>query len=291
MIQVNEISGILLSAIAFLQKPAQEGIKLAVKDCYEVLKKKLLYSVKSCEPIDEAIQAVEKKPDSEARKLVLCEELEEAKLEISEDIFEKAKQLELLLKKAGAWKQEIHLSIKQSGKENSIQVAGRDIITTKKITKKNVIKTDERHIDGEQARVLKNLVGKHAPKFAGEDGKPDFRAVYRILYAEFDVQSYREILKEDFDRAVNYLQQLGARNRSKLKKSNPPAYRNDLFGAIYTKWKSLGYDKAEIYKFAEEKLSLTRQIKSLKQLGPNQLKWLNEAVDKEMSKKRRKKLL
>lgn len=283
----EEFCSIFAATAAYLQEPLQATAKIAITDGYESLKEKLLTRFRG-QDVEHAVKSLEQKPISSARRLLLQEELEECGTNLSSDLVQCAENLGSNLDITAGRDWRMNVSIKQSGTGNSVKFAGRDFIETKKVTRKNVVKPDDRHIDEKQAKVLKELVEKHAPKFAGEDGQPNYKAVYGELYREFDVNSYKLIRKEDFDQAVSFLQQLGARTRSRLKKSAPRTYRNEVYGSIFAKWRELGRNKSEIYEFAQDRLAIKRRITSLTKLGPNQLNRLNKELDKEVARKRKK---
>lgn len=267
-------------AASFLKKPFQDGAGKAVGDLYEKLKEKLKRKTKSSEDAAEAVEALEKKPESKARAGVLLEELEPFEVAKDKDIQNAASKLRDALNSAGVVLNQ-SVNVTQQGNNNSVAVAGRDLIQTKKVTKKTEFTPDERHITSEQGTRIKDLIAKLAEKLHKEDGTPNFKRAYGILYDQFKVSTFREILREDFNEAVGFLQQQNAMNRSRLRRGAPDKYKNQLYGAIYAKGKSLGWEKTEVLAFARERLSLNRRITSLKALGPNQLKKLNELIGRQ----------
>ena len=283
---LDEIITVVAGAASVLKEPLSGTANKAFIDAYEALKKKIFTKTDNSIEVKSALEGVEKKPSSSGRRLTLMEELEDHKFEVTEELLSALIELRQMVEHI-AGKPPTKLSIKQSGRGNSVNIAGRDLIQTNKVTRKNIVVTDERHIDGKQALAIQKLVDKVAIRLADQEGKPNYKAVYGMLKRKMQVPSYKEILKEDYDEAVSYLRQLGAQNRSKLKKSNPREYSKSLYAAIYAKWRDLGHQKDEIFEFAQTRLELKRKIRSLKDLGSNQLKWLNEILDGETAKKRR----
>jgi hypothetical protein len=284
---LDEISIVLASAATILKKPLEGTVSKVFLDAYDALKAKISMQSKDSSEVDSAIKALEKKPDSSGRRLTLVEELDDSGVQVSDELLEAVRQLQAVVQNISEDSGGTNISVKQSGRGNSVQIAGRDIIQTKKVVRRNHFQTDERHIDGKQAMKIRDLVRTVAERLANEKGEPNFPAAYGKLTRKMGVPSYKEIRREDFDEAVSYLRQLAAQNRSKLKKSNPTAYSNSLYAAIYAKWTELGHEKSDIYEFAENQLAIKRKIGSLKHLGPNQLKWLNEKLDVEIARKRR----
>lgn len=279
-IQPAEIIQVLSAAASFMKKPLQDGAGKAVCDLYEKLKIKLKRKAKSSEDVSRAFDALETKPDSTARASVLAEELEPFNISSDRGIQTAVKELKGALNSAGITLNQ-SVNVTQTGSHNSVNIAGRDLIQTKKVVRRTTFTPDDRHITSEQAVKIKELIEKLANKLFTEEGKPNFQRAYGILYGHFDISSYREILRSDFDEAISFLQQQNAINRSKLRRADPEKYNLQLCGAIYAKGKALGWDKAQILEYSARTLSLKRRIASLKSLGPNQLKKLNECIGRE----------
>jgi hypothetical protein len=83
---------------------------------------------------------------------------------------------------------------------------------------------------------------------------------------------------------LSFLKQQRAIYRSRLRSRNPEAYQNTCYRAIYTGVGKLGWERSRIYEFATKKLALRKPLTSLKQLGPNQLKSLADAMRNEVVK-------
>jgi len=267
---ISTITSTITAALICLKKPIQDTADKAISDGYEMLKRLVSAKLEGNSDASSALSKLEDKPESKARHDLLVEELSDQKLELDPAIIKAVNALVKALPKKSKSSQ-FKVSIRQTGRGNKAQIAGRDLVITEKHVEVVKFTPDDSHISSEQCRKLKDLIDKLAPKLAGEDGKPAYQTAFSRLYKKFKVTSYREIKKEDFPAAVSYLQQQRAINRRTLKRSNPQAYRNDLYRPIWAKVKELGWPDGHIYNFAVEKLALKKPISSLKQLGPNQL--------------------
>lgn len=274
---ISTLVSALCAAAAFLKEPIQGVTEKAVTDVYEKLKSYLLEKHRS-DDLSDALLKIEQKPSSQARRELLGEELEDTNVEDDPIVTGLVNEIELLLQKERLPIQTV--VVQQRGRGNRANVAGRDLIITEKHTQKVNFTPDESHITPAQGKKIKALVEKLAFKLVNEEGKPNFQDAYGGLYRHLGVNSYREIKRTQFDEAISYLRQQGAINRSKLKRSNPQSYRNDLYAPIWAKQKELGWEKSAVYDFAFEKLDLKKPITTLKKLGPIQLKNLYEHISR-----------
>ena len=157
-------------------------------------------------------------------------------------------------------------------------VAGGDLIHTKKVVQKNVLQPGPQHITEEQAYEVKKLIDELV-QIDVDSGRQDTHGHwYSKLYGRFKVTSYKTIPLEKFDAAISWLRQQKAINRPKLRRSANPIWRDQLYSAIYGRWRQLGFQKDEIYNFAFERLQLKESIDSLKDLGEQNLKKLYDIV-------------
>jgi hypothetical protein len=278
----EEIVSVLLNAAAFLKKPVQDVAGQSIKDGYDALKAYLKRKIAGGEAT-EALEKATDKPDSAGRKAVLLEESATIDLGGDADLVRLAESLAGLLAHAG---QHVRQRVVVQGDGNHVQVAGRDIIYTKKHVQRNEITPDERHITGDQKEQLRVLNTELAQRVAGEDGKPDYSAGFRALQKHFGVSSYLLIPREKFEEALSLLKQRRAMNRSKLRNRNPTAYSGDFFRSIYSRAGELGWERPQVYQYAFDRLALKKPITSLKQLGPIQLKTLSEFMQREVKKHR-----
>jgi hypothetical protein len=279
--QPEQIVSVLLSAAGFLKKPIQDVAGQSLKDGYEALKGYLKRKFGSNTEAADALDKATEKPESAGRKAVLLEEVTPANLSDDAELVELVEKLSGLLMKAGGTVQQY---VVVQGDGNRVQVAGRDIIHTKKHVQRNEITPDERHITSEQKDKILAVNKEIAERLAGENGKPDYSAGHRMLQNHFGVTSYLLLPREKFAEAMSFLKQQRAINRSKLRRHNPVAYQNDFYRGIWARSHELGWDKPQVYQFALEKLSLKKPITSLKQLGSIQLKSLAEFMQREVRK-------
>jgi len=157
-------------------------------------------------------------------------------------------------------------------------VAGGNMIHTEKVVHKNVTQPGPQHISEDQAYEVKKFIDELA-QIDVDSGRPDsHRDWYSWLYKKFRVTSYKTIPVEKYDAVIIWLRQKRAISRSKLRRPANALWRDQLYGAIYGKWRVLGFQKESIYPFALEHLKLNKPITSLKDLGEQNLKKLYDKV-------------
>ena len=281
--QSEAIFATLASAAAFLKKPIQDVAAHSLKDFYEKTKGYLRTKFGAQSDATAALEKLEEKPESEARKAVLIEETAALGLESDGELARLVEQLAALLAAVGGT---INQVVSVKGRGNKVLVAGRDIINTKKHVQRNEITPDERHITAEQREKVREVIAELAMRLAGENGEPNFAAVHVMLRRRFNVPSYNLILRGQYEEALSFLKQQRAINRSRLRRRNPVAYQNDFYRGIWARQRALGWEKARVYEFAAEKLALKKPITSLKELGSIQLKTLAEFMQREERKSR-----
>ena len=278
IMQTEAIITPLLSAARFLKKPIQDVAGQSLKDAYEATKSYLRKKFGDGSEADKALDLATDKPESEARKAVLIEEIASAGLEADAELDCLIERLAALLPEPAS---AVRQNVRVDGRGNKVLVAGRDIITTAKHVQRNAITPDERHVPVEQRRKIRAVIVGLAERLADEDGKPNFAAVHRLIQRRFNVASYLLVPSEKYDDALGFLRQQCAINRSRLRSRNPVAYQNDFFRSVHARREKLGWDKPRLHQFALEKLGLKRPITSLKELGPIQLKSLAEIMQRQ----------
>jgi hypothetical protein len=278
--QTEAILVTLAAAASFLKKPVQDTAGQALKDLYEKTKGYIRAKLGSESDAATALEKLEEKPESDARRAVAVEELEPTELAEDRELARLVKQLRAHLADKGYVTQNVSVR----GNRNKVNIAGRDLIQTDKVVRKNEITPDERHITGEQATKLRDLNAELAQYLANEAGKADYSAGFRILEKEFGVSSYLLIPRNRYADAVSLLKQRRAMNRPKLRRRNPIAYQNDYFRGIWARARELDWEKPQVYQFALAKLELKKPISTLKALGPNQLKSLGEFMQREVKR-------
>ncbi len=277
----DTIFPLLLSAARFLKEPLQEVAVEPLKDAYTAMRAYLQKKLGNNSDASRSLDAALEKPDSEGRKAVLLEEAAGIDWGDDKELERLARRLRSLLPKGT---KTVRQTVRVTGRGNTVEVAGRDIIKSERHVRRNIIQPDGRHLSAEQKARLKPVIDEVAYRLGGEDGTGNWPAVYSMLERRFGVTSYLLIPREEGEAAIAFLKQQRAINRHRLRRRNPDAYASDLFRAIYAQSAKLGWDKPQLYAYAREKLNLKRPIGSLRLLGPIQLKSLAEYVRREVTK-------
>ena len=283
IMQTESIFSTLLAAAAFLKHAVQDVASQSVRDAYEATK---TYLWKKFSPNPDATRAFElatEKPESLARKALLVEESASSGLDCDPELARLIENLEALLP---ASTRVVSQNVRVTGQRNIVQVAGRDLIQTEKLVRRNTITPDERHLTVEQRERIRKVAGELADRIAGDDGDANFAAVHRMLQRRFHVASYLLIPRIRHDEALSFLRQHRAINRLHLRRRNPVAYQNDFYRAIFAGARELGWDGEQVYRFATETLAAKAPVVSLKVLGAVQLKILAELIQREVRTKR-----
>lgn len=273
----------LLSAAAFLKKPVQDAATQSVKDLFTDVRNYLRRKFGEGSDAAKVLDLATQKPESAMRKAVLVEETAAAGLGSDTELLRLVEQLAAFVSRA----EEDSQNVRVNGDRNHVHVAGRDLVVhvTKHVSR-SVITPDERHLTTEQRESLRQVIAEVATRIAVGDAGPNYAAVHRMLQRRFNVASYALITRPDFEAALSYLKQRRAIFRSRLRRRDPAAYDRDFFRTIFSLAGELGWDRQRIYQFAVETLGLKRPLKSLKELGSNQLKSLAESLRREASRGR-----
>ncbi len=276
--QTEAIITTLLAAATLLKKSVQVAACEALTHAYKTAKDYLRQKFGEDTEAAKALEMATDKPESESRRALLLEEVAPADLENDPELARLMDRLSALVPPSlrADW-QSVHVA----GRGNTVQVAGRDLITTKRLVRRSAITPDERHLSATQQASLRRLMAVLAQRLAGEAGRPNFAAAHRMLQHHFGVASYLLIPRECHDDAVDFLRRQCAMHRSRLRHRNPSAYQGDFLRAIHARRDALGWDKPRLHRFALEELALKRPIASLKELGPIQLKSLAALMHRE----------
>lgn len=276
----STIATVLLAAVAFLKKPVAEVSAQAIKDSYSAAKCYLFRKFGAESSAGKALDLAADKPESNARKSLLVEELESSDVSTDSEFARLIEQLRLHLT---AFVPAVSHSVRVVGNDNHVQVAGRDLITTQRHVQRNVITPDERHLSPEQCDGLRRVINEVARRLADENGMPNYAAVHRFLQRRYATHSYILIPREKFEDALSFLKQSRAILRTRSRRRNPVSYQNELFRSIYSAAGKLGWNPSRVCEYAAEKLELRKTIVSLKELGPFQLKTVADYIRREVA--------
>jgi hypothetical protein len=128
------------------------------------------------------------------------------------------------------------------------------------------------HITDRQATQIKDMVDKLA-EIDVLAGKPDSHGEwYARLYRKFPCRnSYHLIHIEDFPQVMTYLRIEAAKSRPKLRRTNNDAWRKRYTAAIWAHTKGIGLSHDAVHQLATERLNLAKPIRSLNDLGEQNL--------------------
>jgi len=279
IMQTESIFSTLLSAAAFLKHAVQGVASQAVRDAYEAAKSYMRKKFTANPDAARALELATEKPESLIRKALLVEDSAANGLDSDSELARLIENLAALLPPPA---NTVSQNVRVTGQRNIVQVAGRDLIRTEKVVRRDTITPDERHLTVEQRERIREVAGEVADRLAGDEGESNFAAVHRMLQRRFQVASYLLIPRSRYEEALGFLRQHRAINRPHLRGRNPVAYQNDFYRAIFAGARELGWDGEQVYRFATEKLDLKTAVASLKALGPVQLKALAGFVQREV---------
>jgi len=280
---IDPIISTLLAGAAFLKHAVQDVTSQAIRDAYTAVKSYLQKKFAANPDATRALEIATAKPESLIRKALLAEECDDFDLGHDAELARLIENLAALLPPcAGPVQQNVGVT----GNRNTVQVAGRDLIHTSKLIRRNTITPDERHLTTEQREHVRQLVCELAERFDGNSTTANFGAVYRMLQRRFQVASHLLIPSDSYEDVVSFFRQQRAINRSRLRGRDSIAYANDLYRAIFAGARELGWSGEQVYRFAAEKLDLKTAVTSLKELSALQLKTLAESIQQQVRKSR-----
>jgi len=164
-----------------------------------------------------------------------------------------------------------------SGNENV--VAGRDVVITEKVIKRNVIAPSDNDIKSYQQYEIQQRIYELADRDVTA-GKGEVGSRRRHWFSEFKrkfkLASYKTLNQEQYPKAIQWLKEQKAIKRKSLRRKDNVTWRNDHYAAIFARGRQLGYSKSGVHSFAEEKLGIT--VNSLKDLGERSLKKLYNII-------------
>lgn len=172
--------------------------------------------------------------------------------------------------------------ISQIAKGKNIQQVGQNfgkIINTNKV--QNVTEVNynsNEHITDSQAKQIRDKVNEIV-KINENTGKLNtgqlFKQTWTGIYNRFGITKYTLLPIEKFEECMSWLQsQIAYEHRPKLRKSNKPEWKKQMYKAIYAKIRNKNMSREALYDYAYEKLNLKKPINSLKELSDTRLKKL-----------------
>lgn len=176
--------------------------------------------------------------------------------------------------------------------------AGLRGLLEKRKKAQNKFVPDERHVTEEQRAQLRKIHGEIVERLTANTSKlPDeeakkkagkwFGIIWGQFHDEFGTKEHglQSLPRDQFEDAKQWLLQYRASKDSNFKRANPQKFRNTLTKTIYSLIGALDWSKDQLYAFAAEKVGYTEPIKSLDDLGNNQLELVRDRVRYEVTKK------
>src|SRR5664280_246509 len=198
IMQTESIFSTLLAAAAFLKHAVQDAASQSVRDAYEAAKTYLRKKFSTNPDATRALELATEKPESLPRRALLVEESASRGLDRNPEPARLIETLAVLLPPPADM---VSQNVRVTGQRNIVQVAGRDLIQTEKLVRRNTITPDERHLTVEQRERIREVAGELADRLAGDDGDANFAAVHRMLQRRFHVTSYLLIPRVRYDEA------------------------------------------------------------------------------------------
>lgn len=153
----------------------------------------------------------------------------------------------------------------------NVQVGGDLIKTEKVIRRTDVLYDKDEYISDSQAKEIRDRIEKIAKSKSKEDSS-SYSKAYKSLYNKFNITKYSLLPKNEYEKAIKWLDKQVAINRPKLKNVDLDQWRKDMYRAIHARSNQL---KIDIHDFAFDVLELKKPITSLKELSDLRLKKLH----------------
>lgn len=134
-----------------------------------------------------------------------------------------------------------------------------------------IVIPNEKHISNEQQFKIKSKIDDIVKKevASGMDSSKAYRKTWVMFKNKFKLTSYKELEKERFEEAMQYLNKINALKLPKIRRRNNALWRKELYKSIYSRANELGLTKKDLYNLVYEKYS--KKINSLTELGEQTL--------------------
>jgi hypothetical protein len=151
--------------------------------------------------------------------------------------------------------------------------AGGDVtvISTPKVTRRNVVPRGPDDISAAKAREVQKLVHELACADMPDDEHKGYRKWYKVLMDRFDVPSYRAIPAVQADEVIDWLRRNLARVRSRLHPKGTRQWHNSKLASIWARTGERGLSGPQVHELARIALGLTETPTSLSALSDDQL--------------------
>ena len=165
------------------------------------------------------------------------------------------------------------------------QAAG-DVNVNKKEVVRPVLPREEHHVTEAQAAQLLRLL-KELGERDEEAGRGSTYGRWMDKFKKrFDVGSYARLDAAQFDAAVAWIKQQKAINRPSLRRPSHRTWRADQYKVIHACANALKWPKPQLHEFASEEFALKKPLKSLKELGEQNLEKLAGIMRRRAGKER-----
>jgi hypothetical protein len=163
------------------------------------------------------------------------------------------------------------------GSQNTV-IAG-DFLAGRKVVRQSFSPTAE-HIEESTAFQIKTLVDEIASLDSTTRRPPanPHQKWWAKLKSQFNVAGYRAIPRSRGEEVIAWLLQQKAMLRPKLRRASNGTWRKEIYAAVYARCGELGIDKPALYELAQTKLGLASPVRSLTELGEQNLQRLHQIV-------------